>query len=299
MAGRRCIYAFALLAAIGHVSVAPAAAQQPPDGLPERAEKLYAAAAYEEVLSLLEQQSSPWADQYRALCLLALGRQQDAEAAVVALVTNSPEFTTSVGDVPPRFAALVTRVRREVLPGILRQLFVEGREEFRGKAMDSAVARFEKLIVLSSGAELREVAEVADLRLLAESFLDLAKTPRAPAPQPQVSEVAAAPSAAAPSARPIDPTVPRTSTPPVPIRQDIPHWSGAFDSRSAQDGAVRVQINREGRVTGATMAKSVHPRYDMQLLAATRFWSYKPATVDGQPVDSESVVQIRLSPPAR
>jgi TonB family protein len=262
---------------------------------------LYAAAAYDEVLSLLEQQSSPWAQQYRALSLLALGRQQDAEAVVEALVTASPEFTISAADVPPRFAALVTRVRREVVPGILRQLFVEGREQYRGKAMDSAAARFERLIALSSGAELRDVAEVADLRLLAESFLDLAKTPRAPAPTPQVTEVAATP-AATPAAtagapRPVASAARRTSTPPVAVRQDIPPWPGALTIRGAQEGAVRIQINKEGRVTAANMVKSVHPRYDMQLLAATRFWTYTPATMDGQPIESESVVQIRLTPP--
>jgi TonB family protein len=292
MAGHRCVCTFVLLAAISHVVVASAAAQQPVDGLAARAEKLYAAAAYEEVLSLLEQQSSPWAQQYRALCLLALGRQQDAEAAVEALVTAAPEFTSSVADVPPRFAALVTRVRREVLPDILLQLFADGREQYRGKAMDAAVARFERLIALSAGVELRDVAEVADLRLLAEGFLDLAKTPRTPAPPPQVSEVAATP-----APPPVTPASPRPATPPVAMRQDIPPWPSALSIRATHEGAVRIQISKEGRVTAASIVKSVHPRYDIQLLAATRFWSYIPATVDGLPVDSESVVQVRLKPP--
>jgi TonB family protein len=280
------------LAAIGHFTVATVAAQEPVEERSERAEQLYAAAAYEEALALLEKQSGPWAQQYRALSLLALGRQQDAEATVEALVTASPEFAISAADVPPRFATLVTRVRRQVLPGILRQLFAEGREQYRGRAMDSAIARFERLLALSSEAELRDVAEVADLRLLAESFLDLATTPRAPVPTPKASDVATTPAPRLVAAAAL-----RSSTLPTAIRQDIPPWSGAMSIRFAQEGAVRIQINKEGRVTGASIVKSVHPRYDMQLLAATRFWSYKPATVDGLPVDSESVVQIHLTPP--
>jgi hypothetical protein len=46
----------------------------------------------------------------------------------------------------------------------------------------------------------------------------------------------------------------------------------------------------------AVMAKRIDPRYDARVLAATRFWEYTPATQDGVPVESESFVEINISP---
>jgi hypothetical protein len=49
-------------------------------------------------------------------------------------------------------------------------------------------------------------------------------------------------------------------------------------------------------VLGARIVKGIHPSYDTRVLANARFWKYTPATLDGEPVESESLVEIRVNP---
>src|SRR5205807_2368275 len=71
---------------------------------------LYASAAYDEALALLNRMHAserPAAEarvieQYRAFCLLALGRAADAERAIEAVVTAEPSYHPSDNDVSPR-----------------------------------------------------------------------------------------------------------------------------------------------------------------------------------------------------
>src|SRR5438477_4357780 len=74
------------------------------------ARDLYSAAEYEDALMLLNRlrsaQHAPedgkTIDQYRAFCLLALGRASDAEQAIAAIVLAEPSFQPSRTDVSPR-----------------------------------------------------------------------------------------------------------------------------------------------------------------------------------------------------
>jgi len=61
-------------------------------------------------------------------------------------------------------------------------------------------------------------------------------------------------------------------------------------------GAVRVTIGIDGRVKSATIVTPTHPVYDAQVVAATRDWLYEPATLDGQVVESERLIEIRIQP---
>ena len=92
-----------------------------------KAKALYDAAAYEDALTILTPVEAPEAQQYKALCLLALGRSQDAVGAVERLVSDAPTFKPSTQDVPPRFVALVTDAKRKLLPSLARRAFNEGR----------------------------------------------------------------------------------------------------------------------------------------------------------------------------
>jgi hypothetical protein len=47
------------------------------------------------------------------------------------------------------------------------------------------------------------------------------------------------------------------------------------------------------------MIKGLHPSYDQRLLAAAMDWEYTPATLNGMPVDSESIVEVRVQLPPR
>ena len=275
----------------GVLTVASTAASgQSPEPIDGRVLQLYAAAEYEQALAVLGNSAEPAAHFYRALCLLGLGRQSETEAALKSLVLASPEFTVSAEEVPPRFVALLTEKRRELLPGVLRRLFAQAREQYQSKAYDRAVPEFERILALSAPADVRGLDGVEDLRVLAEGFVDLAKAP--------ASQQAAA--VASPSAPPVQPPPapvarPTVTTPPLPIKQEIPPWPPEAGKLVAgTTGVVQIQVSKTGRVTSATLVKRIHPRYDVKLLTATNYWEYKPATINGVPVDSESLVEVRV-----
>jgi TonB family protein len=93
-------------------------------------------------------------------------------------------------------------------------------------------------------------------------------------------------------------TVDPSFVPAVPIAQALPAWqpeNGAV-SQLGFTGTVRVMIDATGKVTGAVMDRSVYPPYDRRVLAAARNWTYRPATRNGEPVQSERVVEIVLRP---
>lgn len=46
------------------------------------------------------------------------------------------------------------------------------------------------------------------------------------------------------------------------------------------------------------MLRSIEPRYDARVLAATHFWEYRPATENGVPVETESAVESTSTPRA-
>jgi hypothetical protein len=73
-----------------------------------RAKALYTAAAYDEALALLNQfESGGLTDalevkQYRAFCLLALGRSDDARRVIQEIVESNPLFQPPQAQVSPR-----------------------------------------------------------------------------------------------------------------------------------------------------------------------------------------------------
>ena len=264
---------------------------QTQESLELRVRELYASAEYDQALSAIGDSQDPAAQQYRALCLLALGRQADAEAALERLIAAAPEFTLSTEDMPPRFVTLFAQQRREIVPGVLRKLFAEAREDYRVKAFDRALPQFKRVLALSSEPDVRGAEGVDDLRLLAESFIDIATASEAPKPKAEAS--ASAPPVAAP---PAAAAMRRASTRPVAIRQEMPRWPATTPVRTALSGSVRIKIDRSGRVTSAEMVRNIEPRYDARVLAATHFWEYTPATENGVPVDAESIVEININP---
>src|SRR5690349_23745994 len=81
----------------------------------ESAKALYAAASYEEALTSLDQlegNADPiQVNQYRALCLLALGRARDAEAPLQKIVAANPLYMLPSAEVSPRLVDLYRDVR--------------------------------------------------------------------------------------------------------------------------------------------------------------------------------------------
>ena len=157
---------------------------------------LYAAAEYDKALEVVASLDSLEAQQYKALCLLALGRTADANAAIEALVNASPTFVPSSEDAPPRFVELVTKVRQKQLPAIARRLFAEGRERYTAKQNEEAVKRFSLVLTLLNDPSFADANTKQDLETLAKGFIDLANAaappvkaavPAAPEPPPAQS----------------------------------------------------------------------------------------------------------------
>src|SRR5258707_9479103 len=95
------------------------------------ARDLYAAAEYEDALALLNQlrpgdhapDERRTIEQYRAYCLLALGRSVDAEQAIAAVVTATPLYKPSGADASPRVRSAFSDVRRRMLPSIIQEKY--------------------------------------------------------------------------------------------------------------------------------------------------------------------------------
>jgi hypothetical protein len=269
------------------ISAATAAAQEPLT----KAKALYDAAAYEEALTLLGPVQAPEAQQYKALCMLALGRAQDAAGAVEMLVSSSPTYEPSAEEVPPRFVTLVVEVKRKLLPSIARRTFSEARDQFRNGDREQAVKKFDLVLALMSNSALKDTTDAEDLRTLASGFIELARASAAPPePKPAAAPAPEPPKAAeAPVAGP-----PPEVIQPVAIRQTIPPVPAGTSGLGSPTASVRVQIGVDGKVLAATMQQSSHPLYDRMVLQAARDWLYEPATLNGKPVPSEKVVTIQL-----
>src|SRR5262245_47898268 len=85
----------------------------------DSAKALYAAASYEEALAALDQlgggPDSIQVNEYRALCLLALGRARDAEAPLQQIVSADPLYKIPAAEVSPRLVDLFHDVRKRAL----------------------------------------------------------------------------------------------------------------------------------------------------------------------------------------
>ena len=72
-------------------------------------------------------------EQYRAFCLLALGRPADAEQAIEAVVAAEPSFQPGESDASPRIRSAFTSVRRRMLPSIIQQKYAQAKAAFDRK----------------------------------------------------------------------------------------------------------------------------------------------------------------------
>ncbi len=250
---------------------------------------LYAAAEYDKALALAAPLDTLEAQQYEALCLLALGRQADASAAIEELVTDAPTFIPSPEDAPPRFVDLVSKIRQKMLPVIARRTFTEGRELYAEKRNDEAILRFSLVLKLLSDPSFADANARQDLETLAQGFIDLATASAVP-----VVAAAPPPPAEAPAPAAALPTGPPRVTQPVALVQQVPPMPLDIAARSSPRLVVVVQIDVAGRVSDATVKESAHPRYDRMVTIAARDWRYTPATRNGAPIPSEQVVTIQI-----
>ena len=149
------------------------------EGSLDDAKKLYAAASFENSLATLAQidvaaSKSPEVLEYKALCLLALGRVAEAQSVVDTLVSTAPTFVPADDDGPPRFVAVLNDTRRRLLPEITKRLFKDARRSISGEESrpGQGTVRASDLRLTDDGV-WRETDDAGDLRTLASGFLEL------------------------------------------------------------------------------------------------------------------------------
>jgi TonB family protein len=264
-----------------------ASAQEPP-----AYKALYEQAEYERALVVLSPIESVEAYQYRALCLLALGRPADATTVIRKLVLAAPDFSPSASEVPPRFVDMVTEARKALLPTLAKQAFADGRERFNEKRHEEAISQFTRVLTLAADPAFGDTAIAADLKTLAEGYMALARKEMAPPPPPvPVAE----PRPIEQAAKPVEPPPPPKIVQAVAVVAPVPPVPSNLVGRLGPRVSVRLSIDAEGRVTAAEIVESSHPVYDRLILQATREWRYTPATINGSPIQSEQAVTFETT----
>lgn len=272
------------------------------------ARNLYASAAYEDALAVLNRitpspnqpsEETRAVDQYRALCLLALGRAAEAERAIEAVVTGDPAYRPAA-DVSPRVRTAFSDVRRRILPVLIQKHYAFAKAAFDRREFGLAATSFTQVLQAMTDPDVEAAANqspLSDLRTLAAGFRDLAETAAAPPPPPPPAPEpvpAAAPAPAAPAAPRVFTASDDGVVPPIVIRQNLPPYPGQI--ASPRQGLIDVVIDENGLVEAALMTQRITRQYDNLAIAATKTWRYYPARQNGVPVKYRKAVQISIKP---
>jgi TonB family protein len=294
---RHCAVASLLTLVCG---VQPLAAQ---DSL-AAARDLYASAQYEEALRILDGIAATdtardplTVDLYRTLCFLAVGRSDDADRTIEAIIARDPLFEPG-DELPPRTRIAFSDARKRLLPTILQQQYGEAKNAFDRKEFEQAAAMFKRVLDALHNPGLVELTSqppLTDLRTLAAGFHDLSLKAIPPPPPP-------------PPPAPVEPPAPvnvppRIYTgeeagvrPPVTVAQDMPRYPGAVPPTGIR-GVVEVVIDENGVVESAVMAVPVNASYDRLVLNAAKKWQFSPAMHEGKPVKYRKRIQINVAVP--
>jgi hypothetical protein len=267
------------------------------------ARDLYTAANYEDALVVLGRLDSPGSqpsdrmaiNQYRAFCLLALGRMLEAERAIEAVLTVDLLYRPSDAAMSPRLRSAFAGVRQRILPAIVQQEYARAKTAFERGDHPSAIAQFDRVLQALADPDMGLAggnSPLADLRTLAAGFRELSIKAAAPPPEPPAPAVAVAPP---PALKAIyDGTEPGLSLP-ITVRQTLPSFAGDMSAR--RDGILELVINEIGDVESAVMRSPVNPRYDSTVVGVAKSWKYSPATLNGTPVKFRKLIKISIKSP--
>jgi TonB family protein len=277
------------------------------------ARDLYQSAAYEEALSELGRVKSSVTtadaaqevDQYRAFCLVALGRMDEAEAVAESLVRKDPMMTIERLDAAPRIEAMFASVRKRVLPQVIRAEYRTARALATEKSPDAASQMTRVHRMLGEAEKIGAWDEtLADLRTLVDGFRELLQAAASAAPdRASAARVAEAADTKGPTA-PLDPqAVYRPDNtevlPPVTVSQPPPQVPAALLDivrRTRRTGIIDVLIDERGSVQEVAVRQSVNSAYDTLVVATARTWKYQPATRHGVPVRFVKSIVVNAEP---
>jgi outer membrane biosynthesis protein TonB len=307
-AASRTIVVLGLLL-VGMTWAAPASGQD----VIARVKDYYANASYEEALKELAQvrpagplTSVTDAAAYQVFCLVALGREQEASEAIAAIVRVDPLYHPSETEVAPRIWNFFEKVRRPLLPGVVRQLYASAKDHLESKEYPEAKRDLDRVITLLDEMGTSEDQDLADLRTLALGFRDLAvinaaraaAPPPPPAPAPAPAPVAAPPPPPPPPKEPAVYSIADADvTPPVVLARSLPPWRArsAVERLQTFKGQLEIVLDEKGTVVSSRMVRGLRPDYDPELLRAVPTWKFKPAAKDGKPVRYRYVMELELN----
>lgn len=262
------------------------------------ARNLYESAAYEDALIALgrlgAEASSDAAkeiERYRALCLMALGRESEADKIIESIVMNDPLYQPA--DAAPRVRAAFTAVRHRVVPGLVRSLYADAKAAFDRKAYPEAVQGLERIVLVVDSLATANQSDLKDFRMLAAGFLELSRAALVPPPPVPAAAAVEAKAEAAPAPEELPP-----STPLVALDQTLPPLPFALASSGTREfrGRIELEIDETGRVRDVRILESVNVLYDPLLLKAALEWKYEPPRIAGKPTASSKRVQVVLRP---
>jgi hypothetical protein len=299
---------FSLLPAVG-LALALASPALAQDGPLAVARDLYASARYDEALAMLngvrqQESGNPtnlrYVEQYRSLCLLALGRGAEAEAAIAVVVASDPMYQPTETEASPRVRTAFSEVRQRQLPDIARTRYAAAKALYDRKEYATAEQQFRELLRLIDDPDMG--GRLGDLRVLVMGFVDLAAdkaAPPAPEPKPEPrreeAPVAPPPAPVLPDPNRVFSSEDEGVVPAQPIRQEVPRVPMQISNQTRERGILDVTIDELGRVVNASIRVGLHPIYDAQILLAAKEWRYQPATLNGRPVKFRKIIQITVT----
>jgi len=271
------------------------------------ARDLYASARYDEALAMLngvrqQESANPInlrsIEQYRSLCLLALGRGAEAEAAIAVVVASDPLYQPTETEASPRVRSAFSEVRQRQLPDIARTRYASAKTSFDKKEYAAAEQQFRELLRLIDDPDMG--GRMGDLRMLVTGFVDLSAAAATPLPEPAAAPrredlPPPAPAPVAPDLQKVYTSEDEGVSPATPIRQEVPRVPVQVANQTRERGILDVTIDEQGRVIQAAIRLSLHPIYDSQILLAAKEWRYQPATLNGRPVKFRKIIQITVA----
>ncbi len=270
---------------------------------------LYASASFEEALTRLagaeDRLGKEQTEQYRALCLLGLGRTEEAQSSLERMVAAKPLYSIPESDVSPRLVAMFREVRKRMLPGAARDLYAKAKADYDAKQYASAASQFRDMLAVINDADMGDrAASLSDLKMLGEGFLKLADGEVVAAAR-AAQAAAAARAAAVTPVVPVAPPAPviysaddKSVVPPADVERRLPMWNPptVMARTTEYRGVLELIIDERGAVESAVLRKPVAPTYDPVLLIAAKSWKFQPATRDGVPVKYRKSIDILLAP---
>ncbi len=278
-----------------------------------RAKELYASAAYDDALAVLRQmEDEPAAAdakaiaQYRAFCLIALQRADEARREIEGIVREDPQFRLSGELTSPRIQTAFTAVRREVLPKVVLERYAAAKAALDRKD-PAAAAQFEAIVKLLDDPDSRGGAVADDMRTIVSAFHDLAVAQQPPAPRSS-SIARGDKGSAAPDLAPAGQAAPKVDaiysaadpdvTAPAAHSLPVPHWT-PLRTAGRQEAVLEIVINQRGAVESAVIQGTLDPAYRRLLLRAAEGWKFTPALKAGAPVRYRKMIELHLVPSTR